>query len=109
MNDAIARHRKMVEQFPDHELARFSLGKSLFDAEQYAEALEHLGVAVRLRPDWMAAQILRGRCELYLGKTEAAKETLLRAHALAKAQNHATPLAETAQLLEDLGVKVDEE
>jgi len=31
MNDTIARYQKMVEQFPQNELARFSLGKAHFD------------------------------------------------------------------------------
>jgi thioredoxin-like negative regulator of GroEL len=103
MNDAIARHRKMVEQFPDHELPRFSLGKALFEAEQYVEARAHFGAALKLKPEWMAVQILLARCELNLGNAEAARAALLRARELAMQQNHAGPKAEVEQLLEDLG------
>lgn len=103
MNDAIARHRKMVEQFPDHELPRFSLGKTLFEAEQYAEAKEQFAAALKLKPEWMAVQILFARCEINLGNTDDARAALLRARELAMQQNHAGPKAEVEQLLEDLG------
>src|SRR4051812_11511330 len=52
MSDAIARYEKMVEQFPQNELGRFSLGKALFDAGQFARAKEHLEVALAKKPDW---------------------------------------------------------
>jgi len=105
MNDAIERHRARVAQFPDHELPRFSLGKALFDAGQYEEAREHFQVALRLKPDWMAVQILLARCELMLGRREAAREALERARVLAEQQNHAGPKAEVEQLLADLDDK----
>jgi predicted Zn-dependent protease len=38
MNETIARYEKMVEQFPENELAQFSLGKALFDAGEFARA-----------------------------------------------------------------------
>lgn len=103
MNDALERHRQRVEQYPDNELARFSLGKALFDLEQYAEAKEHFAVALQRKPDWMAVQILLARCELNLGNKDAAKAGLLRARELAIKQNHKGPKAEVEQLLEELG------
>jgi Flp pilus assembly protein TadD len=102
MSDPLQRQRKMVEQFPDNELARFSLGKALFDQEQYAEAKEHFGIALKKKPDWMAVQILLARCELNLGNKGLAKTGLLRARELAIKQNHEGPRAEVEQLLEDL-------
>jgi predicted Zn-dependent protease len=103
MNAALQRHRKMVEQFPDNELARFSLGKALFDLEQYAGAKEHFAVALQRKPDWMAVQILLARCDLNLGNQDAAKAGLLRARELATKQNHEGPKAEVEQLLEEIG------
>ena len=64
MNEAIARYQKMVEQFPQNELARFSLGKALFDTGDFQQAREHLEVALAKKPDWMVVQILIGKCQL---------------------------------------------
>lgn len=103
MSQSFERQRQMVAQFPDNELARFSLGKALFDAEEYTEAREHFVIALKRKPDWMAVQILVARCDLSLGQPESAKAGLLRARELAIAQNHEGPRAEVEQLLEDLG------
>ena len=102
MNDAIARHQKMVEQFPDNELARFSLGKALYDVREYAQAVEHLACALAKKPDWMAVEILIGRCELALGNKETAKKALTHARQLAVQQNHDGPLKETELLLQQI-------
>jgi hypothetical protein len=40
MNETISRYEKMVEQFPQNELARFSLGKALFDEGLFDLALD---------------------------------------------------------------------
>ncbi len=103
MNDALARHQKMVEQYPDNELARFSLGKALFDAREFAQAKPHFEAALAKRADWMAVQILIGRCEMALGSTDAARAALQRARQLALEQRHEGPLRETELLLEQLG------
>jgi tetratricopeptide (TPR) repeat protein len=99
MNDAIARYQKMLEEDPDNDLTRFSLGKALFDQGDYAQAREHLSLALATRPDWMAAQILLARCWLYLGNKEAARPALERAHELARKQGHVGPLAQVEELL----------
>ena len=104
MNDAIARHQAMVAQYPDNELARFSLGKAFFDAGQFAEAKPHLEFALSKRADWMVVQILIGRCEIGLGNKEAARAAIEQAHRLALAQNHEGPRRETELLLQQLGV-----
>ena len=102
MNDAIARHQKMVEQFPQNELARFSLGKALYDAQQFAAAKEHFTIALAKKPDWMVVQILLGKCALALGDKPAAKTAFQRALALALAQHHEGPQMEMEQVLADL-------
>lgn len=102
MNDAIARHQKMVDQFPDNELAQFSLGKALFDAGDYARAKEHLARALALKPGWMAIEILIGRCEIALGDKASARASLTRARQLALEQKHDGPLRETELLLQQL-------
>ncbi len=92
----------MVEQFPNNELARFSLGKALFDTGKFVEAREQFATALTKKPDWMVVQILLGKCESSLGNKTAAKAAFAKGRELAVAQNHEGPLAEVEQLLADL-------
>ncbi len=103
MNEAIARHKKLLELYPDNELARFSLGKAYFDAGQILEAKEQFDFAIAKKPDWMVVQILIGKCELALGNKDAAKKSFECARQLAIDQNHDGPLAEMEQALAELG------
>jgi tetratricopeptide (TPR) repeat protein len=103
MNDAIARCRKMVEQFPDHELARFSLGKALFDAGEFAQAKSEFEQALSRKPDWMVVQILVGKCDLAAGNRDAARDAFLKALRLAIEQSHEGPREEMEQALSELG------
>ena len=102
MNDSIARYEKMVEQFPENELARFSLGKALFDANEFARAKEHFHVALARKPDWMVVQILIGKCELALGNQAPAKAAFENALKLAIDQHHEGPQMEMEQALAEL-------
>lgn len=102
MSDAFERQRNLVLQHPRNELARFSLGRALFDAGQLEEARGHLEVALELRPDWMVVQILLGKCALQAGRIEEARRCFERARDLAIAQHHEGPLEEMNQLLSDL-------
>jgi tetratricopeptide (TPR) repeat protein len=102
MNDAISRHKKLLEQYPDNELARFSLGKAYFDAGQFSEAKEQFDFAIAKKPDWMVVQILIGKCHMALGNKSGAKNSFERAKQLAIEQNHEGPLAEMEQMLAEL-------
>ena len=102
MNESIARHQKLLEQYPDNELARFSLGKALFDAGQIVPAKEQFERALAKKPDWMVVQILLGKCELALGNKPGAKTAFERSLALAQAQHHEGPEAELQELLAGL-------
>ena len=101
MSEAIAKYQKLVEQHPQNELARFSLGKAFFDAQRFPEAKEQFERALARKPDWMVVQILLGKCELSLSNRPAAKAAFERALQLAKDQNHEGPQAEMEQLLAD--------
>jgi uncharacterized protein HemY len=103
MNETIARYEKMVEQFPENELAQFSLGKALFDAGEFARAEEHFKAALAKKPDWMVVQILIGKCGLALGHKASAKAAFERALQLAIAQNHEGPQMEMEQMIGELG------
>ncbi len=102
MSDAINRHRSMVEKFPSNEMARFSLGKALFDAGQFGEAREQFVAALQKKPDWMVVQILIGKCDLQAGDKAGAKQAFQRALELAIEQNHEGPREEMEQLLGEL-------
>jgi len=102
MNDTVARYEKMVEQFPQNELARFSLGKALFDAGDFPRAREHLAAALAKKPDWMVVQILIGKCELTLGNKDIAKAAFQRALQLAIEQHHEGPQSEMEQALAEM-------
>ncbi len=100
--DPLARQRQLVTQYPQNELARFSLGKALFDRGDYAEAQVHLGEAMQRKPDWMVVEILWGKCALNLGYREAARAAFVRALDLAIAQHHEGPQLEMQELLSEL-------
>jgi predicted Zn-dependent protease len=102
MNELVTRYEKMVEQFPQNELARFSLGKALYDANEFQRAKEHLEAALARKPDWMVVQILIGKCDLARGDKGAAKTAFARALKLAVDQHHEGPQAEMKQALADL-------
>ena len=102
MNDTIARYERMVQQFPENELARFSLGKALFDAGEFSRAREHLEVALAKKPDWMVVQILIGKCHLALGDKGSTRASFQRALQLAIEQHHEGPQAEMEQALSEL-------
>ncbi|MBA4147446.1 MAG: molecular chaperone DnaJ [Verrucomicrobia bacterium] len=102
MNDAIERHKKLLEQYPGNELARFSLGKAYFDLGEFLNAKEQFEIALAKKPEWMVVQILIGKCDLSLGDQTKAKAAFERAKQLAIEQNHEGPLAEMEQMLAEL-------
>ena len=103
MNETVARCQNMVDQFPNNELARFSLGKAYYDLGQFGDAKEQFELALSRKPDWMAVQILLGKSALALGQTATAKSAFERARQLAIEQNHEGPLAEVEELLREMG------
>ena len=102
MKDPLLRQRELVAKHPTNELARFSLGKALFDQESFAEALEHFFQAITAKPDWMMVHILIGKCHMALGHNALARSSFELAPELAIAQHHDGPLEEMEQLLADL-------
>ncbi len=102
MNASIDRFQKLLNENPDHELARFSLGKALYDAGSFSEARIHFERALARKPNWMMAQILIGKCDLALGDPVRAKAAFQRGLELAIAQNHEGPKSEMESLLAEL-------
>ena len=102
MSDAIAKHQKLLEQFPNNELARFSLGNAYFQTDSFELAREQFELALARKPDWMAVQILIGKCHLALGRRGDAQKAFERARQLAVDQRHEGPLEEMNQILAEL-------
>ena len=102
MNEDIDRYTKMVVQYPDNEVARFSLGKAYFDAATFGEAKKHFELAVKRKPDWMVAHILIGKSALSLGDIPGARASFTKAHQLAIDQHHEGPQTEMESMLADL-------
>jgi tetratricopeptide (TPR) repeat protein len=102
MTDPIPRYQKLLEEYPDNELARFSLGKAFFDLKQWEAAREQLALALARKPDWMVAQILAGKCDSMLGNPAEARRAFERARQLALDQDHKGPLEEIDRLLTEL-------
>ncbi len=102
MSDAIERWERLLESQPNHDLARFSLGKAYFDAGRLPEALRHLNQALEKKPDWMVVQILVGKCHQALGDLSAARAAYEKALKLAIDQHHEGPQMEMEQILEEL-------
>ena len=96
---SLTRWQTLVAQQPNNELARFSLGKALFDAGEFAAAREHFQIALAKKPDWMVVQILLGKCALALGHKAEARAAFERGLQLAVAQNHEGPREELEGLL----------
>jgi Flp pilus assembly protein TadD len=99
---AIQRWQQLLQSQPDHDLARFSLGKAFFDAGRHAEAREAFRTALERKPDWMVVRILLGKCHLSLGDRTEARAEFARALQLAIDQDHNGPRAEMEQVLADL-------
>ncbi len=76
----VARGQVLVN--PDDWRARYNLGFFAHEDQRYEEALRHLAVATRGRPDLASAWLLQGSCHLHLGQLLAAREAYGRALAL---------------------------
>jgi Flp pilus assembly protein TadD len=103
-DDLIARYETLLRQRPGDELALFSLGKALFDAERFPEAETQLQAALRAKPDWMVVAMLLARCALRRGDQPAARQLYEDALGFAIAQHHEGPEEEIRHALAHLAV-----
>ena len=73
--DALATYREALAANPDYAPAHAGAGRALYHLERHEEALQALGRAVALQPDWVLAAGVRrlmGRVEQELGRPDAA-------------------------------------
>jgi predicted Zn-dependent protease len=70
---AAAGCRELLEDFPDHEGAKFLLAGLLFRGQQFAEAADLYEELRRKRPDHLGALLGLARCRDRMGGAEAAR------------------------------------
>ena len=71
----LEQFRKIAEQYPNDEAARYGLGSLYLQAERYAEAEGEFRAAISLKPAYTAAYRGLGRALEKQGKTEEAIAT----------------------------------
>lgn len=75
----VAKFRKLVAMDPNDALARFGLGRKLYDAgtpEALAEAAEHLRIANAGAPEHVATYHVLAQVLIQLGEIEEARQVL---------------------------------
>jgi predicted Zn-dependent protease len=92
----------LVAQQPDNEKFRFSLAQALLAEDRTAEAVEHLVLCAKKKPEWMMPRILLGKALLGLGRRAEAKPWLEAALQLALAQDHEDPARELSAILAEM-------
>ena len=82
LEEAIREFRAELKHQPDDPIVNLRLGMALADARREGEALQPLGIAARLSPSAVALHHL-GRCQLAVGRADAAITSLRQALTLA--------------------------
>lgn len=106
--DRIAQFRKMANDDPNNELAHFSLGRALADANQHDEAVESFKKAIDLNPNISKVYHLLAASLLKLNERQAAITALIAGVKVADARGDHLPRREMAALLGELGAPVPE-
>jgi predicted Zn-dependent protease len=101
----IEKYQSLCTTHPENALYRFSLGKALFDDDQYAAAITAFTFCLEARQDWMVVWILMGKALLAEGNTREAKSQLETALDLAITQEHEDPEHEIRALLASIDSK----
>ena len=101
----IERFRTLAEQDPNDELAHFSLGNALFEAEQFQEAAQSFQRVVALNNQNSKAQERLGAAQIKCGDSELAIQTLRNGYIIAHKKGDLEPMNAMGTLLQELGVE----
>jgi len=104
----IEQFRKMAGDDPKNELAHFSLGRALLDANQPAEAAKSLQRVIALNPNLSKAYQLLAQAQLAQNQKDLATETLRNGATKAHQRGDLMPKSEMLRMLLDLGVTMPE-
>jgi Fe-S cluster biosynthesis and repair protein YggX len=103
LHDRIAQFRKMATDDPENELGHFRLGQLLMEDKQYADAVQSLGRARELSPQFSKVYQLLGESHLALGDRVAAVEALTAGYKMADERGDRMPRDAMGKMLTELG------
>ena len=101
----IEQFRTLAEQDPNDELAHFSLGNALFEAEQFQEAAQSFQRVVALNNQNSKAQERLGAAQIKCGDSELAIQTLRNGYIIAHKKGDLEPMNAMGTLLQELGTE----
>lgn len=104
--ERIAQFRKMAQDDPENELGHFGLGKALWEAGEFAEAIPAFEQAITLNAEFSKAYQYLGECYARLGKRDKALEVFQRGYEVADRRGDRVPRDEIAQWIRQLGGQV---
>jgi Fe-S cluster biosynthesis and repair protein YggX/cytochrome c-type biogenesis protein CcmH/NrfG len=104
----IERLQKAVEQDPNDELASFSLGSALLEADRAGEAGPLFQRVLAMNPQHSKAHELLARTQIKTGHQDLAIETLKNGYQLARRKGDMMPANAMADLLKELGQELPE-
>src|SRR3954468_17674125 len=99
----IDQFRKMAADDPNNELGHFSLGRSLLEGGDAAEAAKSFQRVIALNPNISKAYQLLGEAQLQTGHRDLAVETLTNGANVANRRGDLMPRNQMLEKLRELG------
>src|SRR5947207_553591 len=99
----IAQFANMAQADPDNEMAHFSLGKALTEAERFEEAAASFVKCTELAPQMSKAFQMAAEGYLKAGKKDMAGQLAARGYTIAAERGDLMPKNAMADLLRGLG------
>jgi len=99
----IAQFQNMAQSDPENEMAHFSLGKALFDAERFAESAASFVRCTELAPSMSKAYQLAAEGFIKAGDKDMAAQIATRGFSIAADRGDLMPKNAMADLLKSLG------
>jgi Fe-S cluster biosynthesis and repair protein YggX len=107
-DERIEQFRKMTEADPANELAHFSLGRALLEADRVGEAATSFQRTIEINPQMSPAYHLLAQAQAREGNREGAVATLRRGLVVAQKRGDLAPAKAMGQMLEELGAGIPE-
>ena len=105
-NERIAQFRKMANDDPNNEIGHFSLGRSLLEAGEFAEAAQSFQRVIALNPNISKAYQMLGQAQLQQNQRDLAIESLKTGARTAHNRGDLMPKNEMIKMLTELGVEM---
>ncbi|MEO6434734.1 MAG: Fe(2+)-trafficking protein [Tepidisphaeraceae bacterium] len=107
-NEKLEQYRKMAESDPNNELGHFSLGRTLLEAGQPAEAAKSFQRVIALNPNIAKAYQLLADAQLATGHRDYAIQTLTEGMKVAHQRGELMPKTAMGDKLKELDAPVPE-